>query len=229
MRFAGLSAAAVLVLGLAACSGGQGAAPLYPQLLSAAQESIAQKRTRKASAERPPLTRAALNDVQGAYIEVTLERSGIFAYLFHSAERRDDSPGRVVQWRTEDNVTLSLRNGVLIATRGLGGDVVSSAVNVGDGVTGPAGGGQKVHYIRTGDLSERRLALACDLRDLGPETIEIVELRYSVRHLQEDCTAAEGGRVVNDYWVDSRKGIVWKSRQWAGPHIGYLRIRRLTE
>lgn len=229
MRAIRALAGAALVLGLAACSGGKGSQPLYPQFLAAARDSIAQNQVRKANAQRPPLTRAALNTVEGAYIEVTLERSGIFAYLSRSATRRDETPGQVEQWRTEDNVTLSLRNGVLIATRGLGGDIISSAVNVADPGTGPSGSGQKLHFIRTGDLAERALALACDLRDLGTETIEIVELRYRVRHLQEDCTAAEGGRVVNDYWVDSQKGIVWKSRQWAGPHIGYMRLRRLTE
>ena len=37
------------------------------------------------------------------------------------------------------------------------------------------------------------------------------------------------GRVVNDYWADPHRGIMWMSRQWAGPDVGYLRIRRLIE
>ncbi len=45
--------------------------------------------------------------------------------------------------------------------------------------------------------------------------------------VQQRCSGG-GGEVVNDYWVDSRGGLVWKSRQWAGPQIGYIRFRRLT-
>jgi len=69
--------------------------------------------------------------------------------------------------------------------------------------------------------------MACSLQDLGPAPVEIVEVTYATRHLQERCEAA-GSVVVNDYWVDSRSGRVWQSRQWAGPTIGYLRLRQLT-
>ena len=225
-------ALALLAL-LAGCNGGSGsgvnaAPPLYAQIAQATRASIAKNRMHRA--ERPPLTRKMLDEIEGSYIEVTLERPDIFAYLSAALVRRDGTPGEVVQWRTEDEVTLTMRNGMLIATRGLGGDLVSADVAVAEGVTGPASGGEKVMYVRTGDLEERRLVLSCDLADLGPAPVEIVELTHPARHLRESCTAegAAGGRVVNDYWVDSRSGIVWQSRQWAGPHIGYMRIRRLT-
>lgn len=224
----GLMLAAALALMLPGCSGGTGTQPLFPQLLAAAQKSAAIRRARKAGDQRPPLTRAALDTLDGSYLEVTLERNDVLAYLFVSAVQRDALPGEIVQWRTEDNVTLTTRNGVLIATRGLGGDIVSSRVNVAEGRPGPVSGGERALFIRTGDLAEARLTLACDLVDLGAETIEIVERAHAVRHLQERCTDDRGGQVRYDYWVDSRSGIVWQSRQWGGPHIGYLTTRRLT-
>lgn len=223
-RGALLAAALALLLALSGCSGGTRSDPLYPQILAAAQTTLTQGRAQRAAAARPPLTRAVLDEIEGSYIEVTLERSGLFAYLFVSTTR----PGGVVQWRTEDDVTLTMRQGVLIATRGLGGDLVSSAVATAPDRLGPAGGGERVMFIRTGDLEERRLGLACALQDLGPATITIVEQAQATRHLQERCTTPDGGEIVNDYWTDARQGLVWQSRQWAGPHIGYLRIRRLT-
>jgi hypothetical protein len=72
------------------------------------------------------------------------------------------------------------------------------------------------------------LALACDRQDLGPEAVTIVEIAHPARHLRETCTSSDGGSVVNDYWVDPQRRIVWQSRQWAGPVIGYIRTRRLT-
>jgi len=71
-----------------------------------------------------------------------------------------------------------------------------------------------------------RLSLSCDLQDLGMETIVIVERSHHTRHLQERCEGGGGG-VVNDYWVDPNRPVVWQSRQWAGPNVGYLRLRRL--
>ena len=82
--------------------------------------------------------------------------------------------------------------------------------------------------IRNLDYRETALALSCELVDLGPETIEIVERRHATRHLQQRC-AGGGGRVVNEYWTDPRAGILWQSRQWAGPHLGYIRLRRLVK
>lgn len=218
-----------LSLILAGCSGGSGGNQtepgLYQQLFNAGKQSLTERTTKEA--QLPPLTRAALNTLNGSYLEVTLERGGQLAYLYVNAERRDDSPGRIIIWRSEDNVTLAMRNGVLIATRGLGGDVLSSGVQVSGDSPGPARSGERVQYIRVLDNKERRLSLACDLVDLGAETITIVERNHPTRHLQERCTGG-GGTVVNDYWVDSRAGLVWQSRQWAGPVIGYLRTRRLT-
>lgn len=216
-----------LALVLAGCSGGTATRPLWPQLLDATREIIATKRAGRV--ERPPLTRAALDQLDGAFLEVVVERRDVLAYLFFSAERRDASPGHIIQWRTEDNVSVTFRNGVLIGTRGLGGGVISAQVNVREGKSGPSSGGERALFIRTGDVEERRLALACDLVDLGPANLEIVERFHSVRHLQERCKAAQGGVVTNDYWVDSHRNIMWQSRQWAGPHIGYIRTRRLTE
>lgn len=237
-RLAIITALVTVAMGLTGCSSGEGSTPLYEQILGAARGAVAQNQARRSDAARPPLTRAALDQVEGSFIEVTLERTGQFAYLFESAKRSDGEPGRIVQWRTEDNVTLTLREGVLIATRGLGGGMVSSKVNVATGRMGPSSGGQKLHLIRTGEPGEARLNLICELQDLGAETVTIVERAHPARHLREDCAASGGtvsggngrggDRVVNDYWVDSRAGIIWQSRQWGGPNIGYMRIRRLT-
>lgn len=227
-----------LALILSGCTGGAGTQSFYGQILNTSIASISANRASKV--ERPVVTRAVLNEVEEPYIQVTRERADISAYLFASAIRQDDLPGNIVQWRAEDDVTVTMRNGVLIATRGLGGDLMSAKVPVAPGQAGPATGGERIYYVRTGDLEERAIFMACDLVDLGPETIEIVELRYATQHLQERCVTSDGdrpagelrrgeGRIVNDYWVDQRAGIVWKSRQWAGPHIGYLGISQLTE
>ncbi len=219
-----------LVAALAACSGGKDADPTQLQLLNAARESAGRLVAGgQAAAARPALTRALLEQVDNAVLEVAVERRDISAFLFRVLERGDSDPGRIETWTTEDQkVTITTRNGMLIATRGLGGDLLSSAVQTEADRPGPAGGGAHVQMIRDLDNRERAVALSCELVDLGPETLDIVEWRLATRHLQQRCQGA-GGRIENDYWVDPRAGVVWKSRQWAGPHLGYLRLRRLTK
>lgn len=229
----GLLALALLVLG--GCTsgggsdGGRGDAPLQSQIFKAGRDAIAAGRATKT----PELTRAFLDGVDGALLEVTLERRDQRAYLYTEAQRRDAYPGQITVWRTGDNVALMMRNGVLFATRGLGGDIASGRVQVADGVSGPSGGGEKGFDIRAQDNKTLHLDLICEVADLGPKTVAIIGHNHPTRHLRETCeggrSAAAGiGVVVNDYWVDRRAGLVWQSRQWAGPEVGYLRIRRVN-
>ena len=218
-----------LLMGLAGCSGGDAPPPLELQLAKAGRAVVAARTAPKTT--RPPLTRAVLDTIDGALLEATLERRDQLAFLYVNGQVRDGTPGLVTTWRTQDDITLSTRNGVLIATRGLGEDMLTSAVPVAGDRPGPARGGEKVHDIRALDNKVVHLRLICELNDLGPETIEIVGQRHATRHLRETCVGGQAGdgrsagRVINDYWVDS--GITWQSRQWAGPGSGYLRLRRL--
>ena len=220
-----ICAALAALLWLAACSGGADRPPGNLQVIEAMRAVATARLAPKV--ERPPLTRAALDTLEGAFLEVTVENRDALAYLFVQLQRRDSLPGLITVWRTEDDATMAMRNGVLIATRGFGGDLLSSSTEVAEGRPGPAGSGQRLMQIRTRDNKQVALAMACDLADLGPEIIVIVERRHPTRHLQETCEGG-GGRVVNDYWVDSRSGLVWQSRQWGGPYVGYVRTRQLT-
>ncbi|MBY6059180.1 YjbF family lipoprotein [Leisingera daeponensis] len=222
------AAALAAALLLAGCSKG-------PEKTKAGLEvvqAVAEQFSRRRSAPPPPaeLTRALLDKQAQAYIEVTIENRGATAYLTRALERRDSHPGLVEVWRTQDNVSVALRQGMVIATRGLGGGLLSAEVPAADGAGGPARGGARRYTVRADGNGQRVLNMACSLHDLGPEPVEIVEITHPARHLQERCEGA-GGVVVNDYWVDSRAGNlqVWQSRQWAGPETGYLRIRQLRQ
>lgn len=181
----------------------------------------------------PPVTRAVLNTLEGEFLEAEIERSGARAYLFVSAERTGaaagDEGGRLLVWRSENDVSLTLRDGVLVATRGLGEDMVSASG--GPALTAVrakrAGQGGKRQVYSALDNKPVEMNFACAVDDLGETTIVIVERRHPTRHLRETCEL-KGGTIVNDYWVDSRGATVWQSRQWSGPNIGYVTMRQLT-
>ncbi|MEX0304001.1 MAG: YjbF family lipoprotein [Leisingera sp.] len=224
IRFTAAALAASLLLG--ACARGPEKTPAELEVLKA----VGQQFTKRRNAPPPPvqLTRALLDEQTQAYVEVVIENRDAKAYLTRALERRDSSPGAIEVWRTQDNVSLSLRQGMVIATRGLGNGLLSAQVPAADGAAGPAHGGARRYTVRTDGNGQAVLNMACSLTDLGPAPVEIVEVTHPTRHLQEHCEGS-GGVVVNDYWVDSRPGRarVWQSRQWAGPETGYVRIRQL--
>ena len=230
---------------LTGCAKGPDKAPLQVELIQTVGQTI--QRVRGKRAEKPklaPLSRALLEaETQGPVIEVMIENSEIYAYLFQQLAKRDDFPGEVVGWRTLDNIILTTRDGVLVATRGLPNDLLGASALVRDGTRGPTCSGQRMYEVAALDNASVKFPLACQIEDLGAERIEIVELHFDTRHLREVCELTGAGpgdefwqpggdagltRVVNDYWVDSRTGRIWQSRQWAGPKTGYLRIRQLT-
>ncbi len=227
---------------LAACGGGNDVTPLELQLVQAGQARLKHLRAGKQPTS-PPLSRAFLDTVEDPFIEATIERQNQKANLLLRQRLRDDQPGEIEVWRTGDNVSLTMRNGVLISTRGLGGNLLSAQVQVAGDQPGPASGGAHVMMIRAHDNHELRMALACEIQDLGPETIVIVQKPQVTRHLRQTCIREKNdtqentwgdrepgrnGTVINDYWIDSKQGLIWQSRQWAGPEIGYLLLRRLT-
>lgn len=194
------------------------------------------------------ISRAFLDQFPQPHLEVYVEKSDLTGYLGLVQTRLDDLPGVITTWSAADGSALSFRNGVLIASRGLAGTLISAAVPVQNGRAGPAHGGQRRYYLRSGDNQQRGVTLACRLRDLGSRTVEIYDRVFHTRHMQEDCETQKPARnpprnppqnpaqdeaghrphIVNDYWVDLQRQTVWKSRQWAGPEIGYLRIRNLA-
>ena len=83
-------------------------------------------------------------------------------------------------------------------------------------------------YVSGFDNQSTAIKLECKMEVLGQIRIEIVGHSHNVIHLQEDCISPIGS-VTNDYWVDSVDSTVWQSRQWAGPGLGYLKLRVLKK
>lgn len=231
---------------LAACAKGPGEPSAEVELTQAITQVVRQRLAPKP--EPLVLSRALLDSQDVPHIEIVVEEQDLTGYLGLLLSRRDDLPGEITQWSAADGTALIFRNGMLIASRGLAGNLLSASVPAAGLQPGPAHGGARSYQLRTGDFAARPITLACNLQDLGPVTLEIVELRYATRHLQERCETVGDGLhqkvVINDYWIDSQSRppsgpqsdylarhqtrLVRQSRQWAGPTVGYLRIRDLS-
>ncbi|MDK3020755.1 YjbF family lipoprotein [Pseudodonghicola flavimaris] len=214
------------MLAMSGCSRGTEEAPTQLELARATQGVVSGLLQRRKAAPPPAFSRAQLETVGLPITGFVAENRDLSAYFFRTEARHDATPGLIEVWLSGDQKSsVTTRAGLVIATRGLGDDLLSSTVPMAG--SGPAPG-PLAQQIRYGDNRERGLRLRCDLADLGPERIEILGRSQATRHLQQSCEGA-GGRIVNDFWADPRDGFLWQSRQWAGPGVGYLQLRRVIK
>ena len=124
--------------------------------------------------------------------------------------------GTVATWQTVDRITLSFDRGVLVASRGLGFDLMGADADP----TRAALAGQvseiyrrKMRYL-TGDNHSTWLTAGCSMRAAGTEE--------GLRRFEESCKA-RGNSYTNIYLLDGA-GRVVTSRQWLSPELGYIEI-----
>lgn len=108
---------------------------------------------------------------------------------------------------TPDNISLSLKEGVLVGTRGLGFDLMSG--DVAEVLAGLRDGGQAVRVHRYLD-GEDQIAIKSYICDYSGNA-QITETCYGKDHSFKNSYKMSGGKIV-------------ASRQWVGPDLGYIRL-----
>lgn len=170
------------------------------------------------SAAPTPIARALVSQALAPVLLATLDKTGQQALL---AEIR--SSGGVETWSSVDDVTISLRNGVVVATRGLGADLMAASV---PSVTrNSTGSHTRVHTLLNGEDQAVQTQFICTFRNAGTQTITVVELSYATTQITESCSA-DGQSFENQYWV-SGSGLIRKSLQWLSPDLGYITVEDL--
>ncbi|KIC49675.1 YjbF family lipoprotein [Tateyamaria sp. ANG-S1] len=226
-RLTSLALCAVLLV--AGCSGGTDEqntqASKFRTLFDAYRES------RQAEAQpAPQLTPALIASLTVPALEVTIENRDASAFLVPFSDRRDAGPGTLRTWRSANDVQITLRSGVIAATRGTAYDIGSvdadTAVKAIQQRTPISG--KHTLYVKNGNNGIDEIPLDCEMRTAGNEDLVIVGRSFPVVHLQENCTGWKGV-VAFDYWVDRRDSTVWQTRQWSGPELGYVRTRLLKK
>lgn len=162
-------------------------------------------------------------ELQKAGIPLMLLTSEVFGYEDFVGPR--DSRGGVVNWGSADGLLVTLRDGVLTETRGLGGDLMSSAMPGAGQIAG--GGSYRRTYFFVGpeDRSDR-IDLTCTPQTAGSETLSIFGLAYQTRHVVETCTG-DAGVIKNEYWLQG--GTIRKSREWVSPTLQYIELTRVID
>lgn len=210
--------AGLAALILAGCAGGR---VNMPMSVTAAGEVVGELRGGDSADPREGLTaeRAAASEVPLLFVQV--DRRNIRTIL---PEVERNAFG--VTYRG-DGLSFTFRDGVLVATRGLGADLMAAnAEALRAAFPNPAQGLVRGHEYLEGDDSFWRLALQCELAVEGTDEVVILGNAYPYTRLVETCQGG-GGQVRNDYFV-GRDGQMLQTRQWIGPGIGYVVTERLN-
>ncbi|WP_368185226.1 YjbF family lipoprotein [Aestuariibius sp. HNIBRBA575] len=134
--------------------------------------------------------------------------------------------GAKITWFSAAGQSMTLEGGYLIATRGLGFDLMASDANgINDLLAGRVEIATRTYEFLNGNdqIVTRTFGCAITLRE--PEQIEIVERSFATTRVEETC-ADERHIFTNAYWVDSA-GTLRQMRQLISPEAGYFQVSTL--
>ena len=135
-------------------------------------------------------------------LQVNPETFGGNDFLGRTSSRDDSGIGSVEVWKSSDNARIFLRNGVVIGTRGVGGDMLSANTNF--TITGLSGTGKaiglKTYIISDGDVTTTEYQFTCTISNLGTENINVLNQRYNTKKCVKIVL---GERIVKSFCVTS--------------------------
>lgn len=195
-------------------------------LLGAAAQGLAACSDARRLATRNPLdliTQDALAEVKQPLLFASLDALGASATLAISGRNGD-----VTTWRAADGVALSLRGGVLVATRGLGNDLMSADAG-GTRAMLQGGGGAgyypRFHSYLDGEDQTAFRAFQCRETGRRAEQIAIAGRNWATLRISETCVS-RGLKIENTFWRSG--GLTVRSRQWVSQSAGYVETQRLV-
>lgn len=153
-----------------------------------------------------PAVREVFGDAR--LLVVTLEEPGVSSFLAES-----QTSGGVVTFASLDGITFSFRGGVLVATRGLGFDLMSADASGLRPLLGTGGTYRREHRYLDGEDRITARAFTCEVTP-GPEA-------------RETCRG-DGLEFENTYGPASASGMFALSRQWVGPDRGSILVRDIS-
>jgi hypothetical protein len=177
----------------------------------------------KMPAEAPaPLPPDLANEAPGQYLMGTLVSRNQTALMTRTARNRDTET-----WESPGQIAMTLRDGILIATRGLSEDLMGADTAAVRSALAASGGTvqRSQSYLDSEDQIRTR-QLTCTISAAGQDTIATLTGPVSALKFEESC---ESPALVfkNTYWLSGPGGKIVQSRQVIAPSIGYVQLTPL--
>ena len=134
----------------------------------------------------------------------------------------------VAIWYGRDGALVGLRDGMMVMTRGIGGDLMAADASQSRTLlrAGQSGTAKRFHtYLNGNDQSETRSYL-CEIIRVQDFALPIGDVTLPTWYMKETC---RGSDLVfeNYYWIDRRNGEVRQSRQLANPFSGRIAFQQV--
>jgi hypothetical protein len=165
----------------------------------------------------PPLTAAQVDETPMPLLLLTVQSDNRGAVLY-----RTSTNSGTETFSTADKITVTLRDGVLISTRGLVPDLMSAAVPSARQIAQGQGSHRRSYQVLDGLDQTVSRVFDCSLSRGGSETLTIAGRSHATRIVEEACTSPEGS-INNGFWIDGR-GKIRQSTQSTGTSVGFLRL-----
>ncbi|QIE47924.1 YjbF family lipoprotein (plasmid) [Pseudohalocynthiibacter aestuariivivens] len=140
--------------------------------------------------------------------------------------------GPYVTFGSSDRRSITLKGGIVTATRGLGNDLMSSDVDAVAAIIRARqdGAASRVNRYLDGENYTVALDPYCQIKSEGGEQVSLGEVHTSTTRMLESCIADKDEfrdtTFQNSYQVTPGGRIV-QSRQWISPLNGYIVIQSL--
>ena len=143
------------------------------------------------------------------------------------------APGRLIQengaeqtWASQSGFTASYRDGLLVATRGLGDDLMASDTGQVRAMLAQGGGHAQraVDFLDDFDRIET-VRFECEIAVQGREVVDLGLRQPELAKYEETCSSPTLV-FTNIYWLDG-VGEILQSRQFVSQTVAYLRSNRL--
>lgn len=141
------------------------------------------------------------------------------ATTFTRVSRNND----LMTWVSDEGESLTLQDGVAVATRGLGNDLMGADLDqVHPALVRGSGNAVRIHDYLDGEDKIESRKYACEIATVRSAVIEIFEVKHQTRIISETCTG-DRGSFRNLYWIDAA-GMIWQSRQRVSERVGAVDI-----
>ena len=133
----------------------------------------------------------------------------------------------VQTWSSTSYTTISLRDGLVVATRGFGPDIMSATAPTLATLSAAQGQYRRSYYYLDGADQRQVLTYDCTLSSGGSQAISVLGKSFVTRVVVESCSGGAGS-LTNQYWFDPSAHLR-QSQQFLAPGLQDLTIQRIVD
>ena len=166
--------------------------------------------------------RSALQDAGQPVLFVTVNSLGFVDFVSPIG-----SNAGVQTWSSARKVNVSMRDDVLVATRGFGNDLMSAVVPPLALISSGNGQFSRSYFALDGGDHTMRSDYSCQFSQSANQTLTILGAIYATRTVLESCSGQRNS-FQNEYWFD-QNGRLRQSKQYFAVRNTSLLIQRIID